>query len=300
MRARVVALAGALIAAGCGSASSNHSARVQGTLEALARGPGLKTVALTPGDADFSPGPLRYSFLVVAADGHVVAKPSAEVWISRGYKQKPYQRTTARLETIAGPGSSDDLPAPAIYVAHLRAPSPGTYWVLARPVGARIGGLGNVVVRSRSYSPEVGAKVPASTTPTLSSTKGKLAPLTTAAHPDRQLYRTSVGQALAAHVPFVVTFATPKFCTSRTCGPVVDVVSRVRKQLSHSGVRFIHVEVYEHNDPSQGYNRWMRQWGLQSEPWVFLVGRDGTVKAKFEGPLSVGELRSAVVSHLVD
>ena len=37
-----------------------------GTLEALAQGPGLKTVALTPGDADFAPGPVRFSFLVVA------------------------------------------------------------------------------------------------------------------------------------------------------------------------------------------------------------------------------------------
>jgi hypothetical protein len=97
----------------------------------------------------------------------------------------------------------------------------------------------------------------------------------------------------------VVAFATPKFCTSRTCGPVVDVVSHVRKQFAGSGVDFIHVEVYEHNDPARGYNRWMREWGLQSEPWVFLVGRDGRIKAKFEGSVSARELRAAVESHLV-
>ena len=60
------------------------------------------------------------------------------------------------------------------------------------------------------------------------------------------------------------------------------------------------MEVYEHNDPSRGYNRWMRQWGLQSEPWVFLVGRDGRIKAKFEGSLSARELRSAVESQLLE
>ncbi len=297
-----MAIAGVLFAAaGCGSASSDRSSRVAGTLEALALGSGQKTVALTPGDADFSPGPIRFSFLVVANDGRPVSKPKADVWIARGYKQKPYLRTTAKLETVGVPGLSDSpLEIPSIYVAHLRAPAPGKYWVLAKPQGAQINGVGNVIVRAKSYSPAVGAKAPASRTPTLSTTGGRLAPLTTATHPDRQLYTTSVAQALAAHEPFVVAFATPKFCTSRTCGPVVDVVSRVRKQSSDPDVRFIHVEVFKGNDPAQGYNRWMRQWGLQSEPWVFLVGRDGRIKAKFEGPVSVGELRAAVESSLVD
>ena len=270
-----------------------------GTLKALALGPGPKTVALTPGDADFSPGPIRYSFLVVAKDGQLVSKPKADVWIARGYEQKPYQRTTARLETIGVPGMSDQvLDSPSIYVAHFRAPAPGTYWVLVQPQGAPIRGLGNVVVRRHSYSPPVGARARASRTPTLATTGGRLAPLTTATHPDRGLYATSVAQALAAHEPFVVTFATPKFCTSRTCGPVVDVVSHVRKQLSGSAVRFIHVEVFAGNDPARGYNRWMREWGLQSEPWVFLVGGDGRIKAKFEGPVSTGELLAAVHANL--
>ena len=61
----------------------------------------------------------------------------------------------------------------------------------------------------------------------------------------------------------------------------------------------MHVEVYRHNDPQQGYNRWMRQWGLLSEPWVFLVGADGRVKAKFEGSVSAAELAAAVRSKLL-
>jgi hypothetical protein len=265
----------------------------------LSRAPGLKTVALTPGDGDFSPGAVRFSFLVVANDGRLVAKPNAEVWIARGFKQKPYGRTTARLESVGVPGTSEGADVPSIYVAHLRAPTPGTYWVLAKPHGATIAGLGNLVVRQRTYSPAVGAKAPRSNTPTLTSTGGRLAPLSTSTHPDRALYSTSVAKELAAHEPFVVAFATPKFCTSRTCGPVVDVVSHVRGQLARSGVGFIHVEVYERNDPARGYNRWMREWGLQSEPWIFLVGRDGRIKAKFEGSVSADELRSAVESHLV-
>lgn len=267
-------------------------------MQALSRAPGVKTVALTPGDGDFSPGPVRFSFLVVANDGRPVEKPEAKVWIARGFKEKPYGRTTAHLETIGIPGTSDTSDVPSIYVAHLHAPSPGTYWVLAKPQGAAIAGLGNLVVRRRAYSPAVGARAPDAKTPTLASARGNLRALSTSTHPDRALYSRSVAQELAAHRPFVVVFATPKFCTSRTCGPVVDVVSHVRKQLAGSGVGFIHVEVYEHNDPSRGYNRWMRGWGLQSEPWVFLVGRDGRIKAKFEGSLSAKELRTAVESQL--
>ena len=172
--------------------------------------------------------------------------------------------------------------------------------MLARPQGAEISGVGNVVVRAQSYSPAVGAKAPASRTPTLSTTGGRLAPLTTATHPDRQLYTTSVAQALAAHAPFVVTFATPKFCTSRTCGPVVDVVSHVRKQSSParpcaSSTSRCSRATIRRRATTAG----CAQWGLQSEPWVFLVGRDGRIKAKFEGPVSVGELRAAVESLLV-
>jgi hypothetical protein len=75
-------------------------------------------------------------------------------------------------------------------------------------------------------------------------------------------------------------------------------VEAVRKRFVARGVRFIHVEVFRDNNPQRGYDRWMRQWGLLSEPWVFVVGRDGRVKAKFEGSVSVAELAAAVGSKL--
>ena len=65
------------------------------------------------------------------------------------------------------------------------------------------------------------------------------------------------------------------------------------------GIRFIHVEVFTDNDPNRGYNRWMREWGLATEPWVFLVGADGRVKAKFEGSVSERELVAAVRANLL-
>ena len=95
-----------------------------------------------------------------------------------------------------------------------------------------------------------------------------------------------------------MTFATPKFCASRTCGPVVDVVEEVARRLDGENVRFIHVEVYEDNDPAKGFNPWLQEWKLPTEPWTFLVGADGRIAARFEGTVSVNELEAAVREKL--
>ena len=57
--------------------------------------------------------------------------------------------------------------------------------------------------------------------------------------------------------------------------------------------RYIHVEIYKDNNPAQGVNRWVGEWHLPSEPWVFVVGRDGRIKERFEGSVSVAELERA-------
>jgi glutathione peroxidase-family protein len=38
----------------------------------------------------------------------------------------------------------------------------------------------------------------------------------------------------------------------------------------------------------------MQEWGLETEPWTFLVGRDGKIVERFEGAVSVRELEEAV------
>ena len=298
----VVALVGSiLLTAGCGGGgggagegAGTTAPTSPDTLESLWRAQG-ESVGAVAGTSDFQVGPNRVSFLVVDKEGQTVERPTAKVWVARGLDQKPFAQTTARLEPIGVPGG-DTADAGAIYVARIETPRPGTYWYLAQPVGGRtIKALGNVVVKRRSAAPAVGDRAIPSDTPTLASTGGDLQALTTARQPDRALYASSVAQALAAHDPFVLTFATPQFCQSRTCGPVVDVVSAVRKrQPAGSPVRFIHVEIYKGNDPANGVNRWVQQWRLPTEPFTFVVDRKGVIRAKLEGAFSVGELQRAV------
>jgi hypothetical protein len=237
------------------------------------------------------------SFLVVDRQGRVVARPRARVWIASSRSAVPFATATATLQPIGVGGASSAGDVSSIYVTHFRARKPGHYWIVARPIGGRpIGGLRDVVVQRSSQSPSVGAKAYPSRTPTLASTPASR--LTTRRPPDLALLRHSVASSLRAHLPFVLVFATPRWCESQTCGPVVDVVDAARRRFANRGIRFIHVEIYRDNNPAKGFNRWVREWHLPSEPWTFLVGADGRIKAKFEGAVSLQELTAAIRQYL--
>lgn len=306
--AAVLLVLGCLLLTGCGGSSSgsgnstSSAAPPAGSLEALWRS-GKTEAGIVPGSSDYQPGVNRVSFLVVTKEGKVVATPTAEVLLAKGLDAPAYTRTVARSEPIGVPGGAS-AGIGSIYVAHVTLPKPGKYWLLVRPGEAARGttALGNLVVPAKPDAPAVGAHAIASDTPTLASTHGNLALLTTATHPDRALYRISVAQALARHVPFVLTFATPKFCQSRTCGPVVDVVSAVAKKFTSTPVRFIHVEIYKQNDPAKGFNRWVSgpgSWNLPNEPFTFVVDRRGIIRAKLSGAFSVDELEGTIRATLL-
>ncbi|MEA2828827.1 MAG: hypothetical protein QOG43_3266 [Actinomycetota bacterium] len=114
--------------------------------------------------------------------------------------------------------------------------------------------------------------------------------------PDPELHATTVAAALAAGRPVVVAVSTPVYCISRFCGPVTDMV----QELAHAyGDRatFVHIEVYNdfQADPPV-FNRAAVDWiyrdqsGDLNEPWVFVVGGDGRVVARFDNVATKGEL----------
>jgi len=168
-------------------------------------------------------------------------------------------------------------------VSHLNISRPGSYSILVRPVNSRVAAIDHLLIGKTTKAPKVGARAFPSPTPTIASSGGDLHQITTHVPPDTALLRYSVAASLAAHAPFVLAFASPAICLNRTCGPVVDVVEAVRREL--------------HN-PGLGFNRFARQWRLPSEPFLFLVGADGKIKAKFEGSASIGELARAVSTYL--
>jgi hypothetical protein len=110
--------------------------------------------------------------------------------------------------------------------------------------------------------------------------------------PDPRLHQVRIADAIAQGKPQVIVFATPKFCTSRVCGPVVDVV---RTLLPTYGARvaFTHQEIWR-DAAAQEFFPTVVEWNLQTEPWIFVVDGKGIVRAKFEGPTTVREIEAAL------
>jgi hypothetical protein len=59
---------------------------------------------------------------------------------------------------------------------------------------------------------------------------------------------------------------------------------------------FIHMEIYNDNDPAQGVRPQVRAFHLPSEPWLFVIDRNGVIRTEIEGAFSVDELQNAVKS----
>jgi hypothetical protein len=120
--------------------------------------------------------------------------------------------------------------------------------------------------------------------------------LTTRKPPNTDMLQDDLADVLGRK-PVVLVFATPALCQSRVCGPVVDVADQVRSEVGDRAA-FIQQEVYRDNKVNKGLRPQLVRWRLASEPWTFVIDRNGRVAARFEGAVSVPELRSAVEKTL--
>ncbi len=161
-------------------------------------------------------------------------------------------------------------------------------------------------VTATGTTPAIGAPAIPEDTPT-ASTPDQIALISTDPTPDPDFYKESIAQALAAHQPFLVIFATPAFCVSQTCGPALDVVKSVAPDFK-AKVTFIHVEPYQlktvdgalqpvlSSDNTPVPIQAVTDYGLPLEPYIFVVDASGKVAAKFEGVAGADELRSALTA----
>ncbi|MGI8810631.1 MAG: hypothetical protein ACR2KK_22835 [Acidimicrobiales bacterium] len=110
--------------------------------------------------------------------------------------------------------------------------------------------------------------------------------------PDPDLHRTSIAAALAANRPVVAVFATPVYCTSRFCGPITDLVDELAHQYADRA-DFVHVEIWR-NFQDKTINKTAADWVYRNdalqEPWVFVIGADGLIAARFDNVVTRAEL----------
>ena len=112
--------------------------------------------------------------------------------------------------------------------------------------------------------------------------------LSSAAEPNPALYQLTVAEALENGLPTVISFTTPAFCQTAICAPVLDSVEAVQAQYD-GRANFIHLEIFKEFNPLVTADE-VLEWDLPSEPWTFVVGRDGLIRARLGGPVSPQEL----------
>lgn len=248
---------------------------------------GVEVILGTP---DLGVGEQRVAFAVSTHEG-AVRYPALSVTARRGDTERRFEAQFAPFP----------LGSRGLYAAPVDFDTAGEWrfevtipTAQGDPLRARF----PVEVRDRTSAPAVGAVAPASRNRTLADV-GTIAELTTSTQPDPALYRTTIADAIAAHRPTVIVFASPAFCTTALCGPQVEMLSELMPVYG-AQVTFIHVDLYENPHEIKGDLSRARRtpildaWGLHGDEWTFVIGADGRIAARFESFAPREELEPAI------
>lgn len=157
-----------------------------------------------------------------------------------------------------------------------------------------------VVGKDQVASPLIGEDALATRSPTTDDPRG-VDPICTRS-PVCSMHDVTIAEALEAGKPLVVVFGTPRFCTSRTCGPVVDIVEAAKERFSDEAT-FVHVEVWRNDDDAigkqGGESPAFAEWRFGTEPWTYFIDGDGIVRDRWVGAVGVNEVARRVEALVV-
>ncbi len=306
----------ALIATGCGGSDDSTAAAAPDaasfpdpagkTLEQIAQEGKQSDNAVAPTGSVFSPGKNRYGFGVFSVNGDQVDDADVALYIAKlGQPAKgPFPASVASLATPGAYESAttanDPDAASAVYTTEVDFPAKGKWQILAlirKDDGSyAYSAVPPAAVGAANDIPDVGDPVPNIHTPTADDVGGDLTKIDTRNPPD-DMHDVDLADVVGKQ-PVALLFATPALCQSRVCGPVVDILEEVKNERPDDAA-YIHMEIYNDNQPdaSKPNNNARPQvtaFGLQSEPWLFVIGSDGKVSTRIEGAFSADELNAAL------
>ncbi len=186
-----------------------------------------------------------------------------------------------------------------LYVAHVNFPRAGNWGVelvTRQADGSSETARLTLIVREVPTTPAIGSAAPRSRN-LIARDVGNLRQIDTSERPDPRLHQIRIADAIASGKPQLIVFATPQFCTSRMCGPVVDIVRALLPTYSKRVV-FSHQEIWQDFATKKVFAT-IEEWRLESEPWIFIVDGGGIIRAKFEGLVTAGELETALQNVLL-
>lgn len=211
----------------------------------------------------------------MATDGALVTTP-VQLWL--------VDDTGA---VVVGPMEStwypdDRLPSGGLHSVQVTVDAPGVLDVVVATDDATAAGTAAIQAMNAadSLAPGPGEVIPPMSTPTVDDPQGLEALCTR--EPPCDLHVMTLADALAAG-PTVLSIATPAFCSSAICGPVLDDVLSVADSGAFPDVQFVHVEPFV--DAGVTVTPIMEELALPSEPWTFVLAPDGTIVQRFPGPV---------------
>jgi hypothetical protein len=281
-----------LILVACGSGSSEPTAESQPTETAAAVPSGVSDLQIAVATNDLAAGTPRIPFILYDGPEQVADAQSVQITafdLSLATQQAGW----------TGPAISYSDYAVPYWVVYPEVAAAGNWGLLAEVTladGSIVQAPFTVQIVEQSASPAIGSPAPASENRTL-ATEPDITKLTSGSDPEPALYQMTVAEALASGRPTVVTLATPAFCQTQICAPVVDSVEAVYDEYKEQA-NFIHLEIYKDFQALEPADE-VAEWGIPSEPWTFVIDADGNITARFGGPISPRELTEALVA-LVD
>ena len=146
----------------------------------------------------------------------------------------------------------------------------------------------------------IGSAAPKSVQLTLNDVSD-LSDIDTSVPPDPEWHQMTIADAVGSGKPVAIAFSTPGFCQTQMCAPMTQELAMLYEAYKDR-VNFIHVEPYELDKARSGEAlvpiAIMSEWGLQTEPWIFVVDAEGTVAAKFEAFVMMDEIEAAIKAAL--
>jgi hypothetical protein len=192
-----------------------------------------------------------------------------------------------------GEATSYSLDGTQYWVVYPEFPEANYYGVRAVVTtadGNRVENVALLDVKDAPDAPAIGAEVPRSQTRTLDD--APIEQLTSAPPYVERFYEMSVAEAAQSGKPSIIVFATPGHCTTSLCSPVMDTVTTVSEEVGDSA-NVVHVEIWRDFSADE-VEPAISEWGLPSEPWVFVLDEQGKVAARLDGLVGLDELRRAV------
>ena len=196
-------------------------------------------------------------------------------------------------DRVEGAWLTTNAAALGLYVSYYRFPSAGQWEIRVEADGRDLGGT-LFAINETSGVPGVGDPAPRSVTP-VADDPGDIASISTDPAPDPGFYDLTIAEAVGNGRPTVVAFATPAFCQTALCGPTLETVKAAVDGRDELDV--VHVEPFDLVLAPAGQLMpidVMFEWGLATEPWVFVIDETGAVTASFEGILGQAELEAAL------